>query len=309
MQPLDCTNEMPAACPLHFEPLTLAEALARFRGEARPGVCDTGRYRCPFYLWGDGPTLVCVTGLADDARSFVPLLAHLSRHFRCVAYDWPTGEGDAARPASYRHEDFVADFFALLDHVGARQAYPLGYSFGSTVVLAALARQPARLPRAVLLSGFARRRLAPAEVLLASLARWWPGPLRRLPLRLALLQASQQAGFARCEPAMWEYFLERNGGLPMRPMAWRALIVNRLDLRSLLPGIHQPVLLVCGDADPVVYKPCETDLLMGLPNVARVELTRCGHMSIFTHPETLADLVVEFLAGAGAQLFMHSVPA
>src|SRR5437868_12368135 len=110
------TEENGLARPTSPDPANLAEVLEQHRTQARPGVCDTGRYRCPYYTWGAGPTLVCVTGLADDARSFVPLLAHLSRHFRCVAYDWPTGKGDAARPACYRHQDFVADFFALLDH-------------------------------------------------------------------------------------------------------------------------------------------------------------------------------------------------
>jgi pimeloyl-ACP methyl ester carboxylesterase len=276
------------------EPISLADVLQRFRAEALPGICDTGRYRCPYYTWGAGPTLVCVPGLVDDAQCFVMLLAHLSRHFRCVAYDWPTGQEDCARLSHYHHQDFVADLFALLDHIGAAQAYPLGYSFGSTIALAAMHTQPDRFPRAVLLSGFAKRRLAPVERLLASFARYWKGPLRRLPLRNWVMH-TRRGTFALREPAVWENYLKRSGTLSMPALAWRSLVLDQVDMRPLLPGIHQQILLVCGDADPLVNKRCETDLLMGLPHVARAELLNCGHMAIFTHPEALAEVVGEFL--------------
>jgi pimeloyl-ACP methyl ester carboxylesterase len=273
----------------------LAEAVRRFHAEANRGVCNTGRYRCPYYTWGEGPTLICVPGLVDDAHCFVLVMAHLSRHFRCVAYDWPTGQGDGARLSQYRHGEFVADLFALLDQVGAREAFLLGYSFGSTITLAAMHLDPSRFPRAMLLSGFACRRLAPAERLLASMARYWNGPLRRLPLRNWILHTTQRGGFACRETEIWNNYVERTGALPMPALARRSLVLDQVNLRSILPCIHQQVLLVCGDADPLVNKQCETELLMGLPNVARVELANCGHMAIFTHPEALAEVTTEFL--------------
>jgi pimeloyl-ACP methyl ester carboxylesterase len=301
-----CSSATFAACPLHFGPITLAEALSRFQREAVPGVCDTGRYRCPFYAWGQGPTLVCIPGLADDSQSFIMPIALLSQYFRCVAYDWPTGLGDGARVAGYRHCDFVDDLFALLDHMGASQAFTLGFSFGSTVALAAMHRHPQRLPRSILLGGFACRTLAPAEVLLASLGRYWKGPLDRLPFRNWILHATQTIGFDQREPAMWDYFVKRTGALPMGAFARRALAMHHVDLRSLLPAIRQPTLLVCGDADPLVNKRCETELLTGLPHVMRVELSRCGHEAIYTHPEALAEAVTEFLQGGWRMLADHA---
>jgi len=275
--------------------MTLAEAQERFQREAVFGTCSTGRYDCSYYTWGQGPTLVCVPGLADDAQVFLLLLAHLSRHFRCVAYDWPTGGTDGALLGRYHHRDFVDDLLALLDHLGAKEAFPIGYSFGSTVVLTALHDHPERFPRAVLLHGFARRRLAPAERLLASFARYWPGPLRDLPLRSWVMHTTQRSAFANREAAVWDYYIEHMDALPMAPLARRALMLDHIDLQHLLPRIHQQVLLICGDADPLVNKQCETQLLTGLPNVARVELSQCGHMAIYTHPEILAELLTEFL--------------
>src|SRR5262249_47358479 len=112
-------------------PIALAEALARFRQEAVTGVCDTGRYRCPYWVWGTGPAFLFIPGLSDDARSFVLLVSPLAPHFRCIAYALPAGRGDGARWGRYRHADLVADALTLLDHLQVRQSYVLGSSFGS----------------------------------------------------------------------------------------------------------------------------------------------------------------------------------
>ena len=291
----------------HYSPLTthhsplithrveLAEAHRRFEKEAVPGSCDTGRYRCAYYIWGKGPPLVFIHGIADDALSFISPISLLNQHFRCIAYNLPTGCGDGARLGSYRHENYIADLFALLDHLAIEQAYLFGSSFGSTITLRALHMQPRRFPRAVLQGGFAKRPLAPAESLLARFARYWPAPMRRLPLRTRVLQYSHGLPFATRTPDVWEYFLSRCGAPPMATVARRALTVGKIDLRHLLPAITQPILLVVGDYDPVVDRTCEQVLLCGLPSVARVELPKCGHLPQFTHPEAMADVVHRFL--------------
>ncbi|MCI0461039.1 MAG: alpha/beta hydrolase [Gemmataceae bacterium] len=293
----------------------LSEALQRFEREATHGVCDTGRYRCRYHAWGQGPPLVFIPGLCDDALSFVLPMTLLSRHFHCIAYDLPTGQGDGARLGRYRHADLVADLFALLDHVGARRAYLFGSSFGSTVALAALHAQPERLPRAVLQGGFAYRPLAWAEVGLAHFARYWSGPLRWLPLRQQILFRNHGSCFRGLPPEVWGYYLQRSGSTPMTALAHRALLLHRTDLRPLLPQIRQPILLICGDCDPLVGPGCERVLLAGLPDSTRAEITHCGHEPMFTHPEAVAELVYRFLtplpgapAGNGA-VCAHSAHA
>ncbi len=275
--------------------LILSEVFGQFQREARHGVCHTGRYRCPYYTWGSGPPLLFIPGLCDDRLSFVLPIALLRRDFRCIAYDLPTGQGDGARLASYRHADLVADVPALLSHLQVRQSYLYGSSFGSTIALAALQREPKCYPRGVLQGGFARRPLAPAELLLASFGRWWPGPMALLPFRVPLMRCSHHAPFASRAPQLWDYFLQRFGAPPMTAVARRALLLHRLDLRPLLPHIRQPVLLICGEHDPLVGKSCEQELLHGLPRARRVELPGCGHLPQFSHPELLAEVVGQFL--------------
>jgi pimeloyl-ACP methyl ester carboxylesterase len=281
------------------EPLALAEARRRLESEAIRGLCDTGLYRCPYYVWGTGPPLLFIPGLSDDALSFVLPMALLSQHFRCMAYDLPTGRGDGARLGRYCHEDLVADAFAVLDHLGVQRSYVFGSSFGSTIALAALRAAPERLPRAILQGAFAHRPLAPAELLVTCLARYWPGPMRQMPFRKTLLRHVHFGPFAPRPPDLWEYLLTRWGTAPMSAVARRALVLHQLDLRPVLPEIRQPVLLICGDSDPLVSKRCEDALMHSLPNVTRAVLERCGHVPFFTHAELLAELVRQFLTPPG----------
>jgi pimeloyl-ACP methyl ester carboxylesterase len=280
---------------IHSQPFPLKDTLDRFAREAVRDVCNTGRYRCPYYSWGHGPPLLFVPGLSDDALSFVLVGALLSDQFRCIAYDLPTGEGDGARLPLYRHGDLVEDVFGLLDHLGVRQSYIFGSSFGSTIALAAMRHRPERLPRGILQGGFAHRPLTALSVLLASFARYWPGRQGALPFRPAMLRRLHFGPFASRDAELWDYFVLRWGRPPLAATGHKARMLHRLDLRPFLPAIRQPVLLICGGCDPLVAKGCEETLLRGLPNAGRVELSDCGHNPIFSHPEVLAEVVRRFL--------------
>jgi pimeloyl-ACP methyl ester carboxylesterase len=304
---LECPNDQHAGehAPCHEGTVTerfsgpelrLEEVQQRFRAEAVLGSFDTGRYRCRYFSWGSGPPLVFIHGLGDDALSFIMPIARLSEHFRCISYDQPTGGADGAHLGRYHHADLVKDLLALVDHLGLPTAHLLGSSFGSTIALAAMHGAPGRFPRGILHSGFARRPLFPAEEMLASWARYWPWNMESLPLRLTLLTHTHYAPFKGRQPELWQYFVKRDGAIPMEAVARRALILNHVDLRPILPRIRQSVLLVCGDQDPLVGKNCEQELLRGLPSISRAEIAGCGHMAQFTHPEALAEATRRFLS-------------
>jgi pimeloyl-ACP methyl ester carboxylesterase len=283
-----------SAHPVDLAPIHLADALERCRREAISGVCDTGRYRMPYRVWGEGPPLVFIHGLSDCSDTFVGPMAQLSRQFRCIAYDQPPGHG-GARIGSYTHADLVADLLALMDHLGLAQAYLFGSSFGATIALAAMHQQPGRLPRAILQGGIVRRPLRRAERILTWLFRFLPGRMRWLPLREKVLRVNNLVGFENRPPEAWRYFIQCSGRPCVAWVARQALILDRLDLRPILPAIHQPVLLVSGEKDRIVGRGHEEMLLAGLPSAGRATLLGCGHVPSHTHPELLAELVRQFL--------------
>jgi pimeloyl-ACP methyl ester carboxylesterase len=239
--------------------------------------------------------MVMIPGIADDRLSFLLMCALLAPHFRCIPYDLPSGAGDGARLRHIGHPELVHGLFALLDHLAIPKSYLFGSSFGGTITLAAMHASPERFPRAVLQGAFAHRPLGPAEGFLARLGRYWPGTMHLLPGRTALLRRFHSAPFASRPQEIWNYFLERSNTHPIAAVAHRALLIHRLDLRPILSTIRQPVLMICGDNDPLVGPTCEEALLRGLPNVGRATITGCGHNPLFSHPETLAELMRQFL--------------
>jgi 3-oxoadipate enol-lactonase len=283
--------------PIETPPaVSLSAALHQWDREAHRGVCDTARYRMPYFVWGSGPPVVFIHGLADTSRAFIPAMAALRRDFTCIGYDLPAGGPDGARLGAYRHRHLVADLFALLEHLRFRQAHVFGSSFGSTIVLAALYARPDWTTRAVLQGGFAYRPLAPWERILCGFARYWPGPLGTLPLRTWLDHPSDMQVF-RGAAEGFRFHRDNSDCLPKAAVARRALMVRNIDLRRQLPAIRQPVLLICGDCDQIVTAACERPLLDGLPNVARVEIPACGHYPQYTHAPLVAEIVRQFLTG------------
>lgn len=274
--------------------LVLAECLERRQREAEFGVCDTGRYRCRYVVWGRGPTIVLIPGLASDALSFVLLMARLQSSFRCVSYNLPDGVDDGARLMRYRHTDLVSDLFALLDHLHIDRAIVSGSSFGSTIALMALEQVPARFTHGVLQAGFARRTLAPMETLGASFVRFLPGRVAHLPFVLRVLGLNHHVGFQGRDD-VWKFFLERTLNTPLPAFASRLLMVGKFDMRNVLPSIRTPITMVCGDLDQVVGRSCEQDLMRGLPNLTRIDMEECGHEMHLTHPEVLAEALTRVL--------------
>ncbi len=274
--------------------VSLARAQERFQTEATRGTVHTGRYSCSYSSWGNGPPLVFIHGLADLSASFLLPMSILSRGFLCIGYELPDGRVDGANLRRYTHADLVADLLVLLDHLKIDKAYLFGSSFGSTIALAALHEHPARFPRALLQGGFARRPLRIGEWLLASCMRFVPGSLRHLPLRNRSMHRYHHGPLAE-RAELWEYFLQCAGTPRIGAVARRALLMQALDLRPILPEIRQPVLVICGDQDPLVGKPCEEELLQGLPSSQRIEIPGCGHYPYFSHPEVLAEIIRLFL--------------
>lgn len=275
--------------------IPLEEALFDWRREAEVGELDFDRYRCRYFVWGRGQPLLFVHGLSEQARSFVPLIAHLTNTFRCIAYELPNGDGDGARFDHLHHCNLVADAISLLDHLNIGQACLYGASFGGLVVLGALRAQPRRFLRAAIQSGFAHRRLAPAERIVASLARYWPGRMADLPLRNWLQRNADSPTFAVAPRAVWEFQRANTASLPIRAFAHRVRIISETDLRATLPSIMHPILLIGGDRDSSLAHGVADELAAGLPHVDRLEFSNCGHHAQYTHAAGVAAALQRFL--------------
>ena len=273
----------------------LHRAQSRFDSDATHHVLDTGRYRMRYVSWGTGTPVLFVHGLCDSPRSFCLLMTELvDRGYQVICHDLANGTDDGAKLGVYTHTDFVEDVIAMLNHLQLPSVFVKGSSFGSTVTLHALLRHPSRFKKVVLQGGFAYRKILAAERALSLFARHWPGRMKDLPGRKAIMAQLERPQFEGCPPEIYGFLRQCSGATPIKAAARRALILSRLDLRPRLKEIPHSILMIGGDRDTIVPREFERTVEDGVPNVKRIEFSPCGHYPQYTMPAQMAEEMDRF---------------
>jgi pimeloyl-ACP methyl ester carboxylesterase len=243
-----------------------------------------------------------IPGIASTYRVYAILLNRLAEHFQTIVYDYP-GEhpDDGARLARITHGHLIDDLFGLIDCLNVGRPFLVGLSFGSTVALGALYREPGRFPRAALQGAFAHRRFSVAERWALQLGRLVPGTVKRLPFRGTVLSYNSRLEFPALFDDRWAFYLEQNGLTPIRALAHRVDLLTRLDLRPTLAAVPSQVLLIHGNEDRIVPARDLEVLKSGLPNAEAAVVPAAGHQLHLTHAEVLGQLARDWLlAGVDA---------
>jgi pimeloyl-ACP methyl ester carboxylesterase len=287
----DAPSRPPCPAPANFQ----AEVLA-YDQNAEAAIWDGPRYRLTYRVLGQGPPLIVCPGIASTYRGYAVMLNRLAARFRTVVYDYPGEQpGDGARLGRITHDDLVADVFGLIEHLHFGRVFLFGPSFGSTVVLRLLHREPRRFPRAVLQGAFARRHFTMAERCALFFGRLIPGHVGRLPLQEPLLAWNNKCHFPDPVLDRWPYFVEQNGLTPIAPLARRLDMLARLDLRPILKEVPTEILILHGNEDRLIPRRYYDELCAVLPNAQGVLMPLVGHQPHFTHPEALAQAIGDFL--------------
>jgi pimeloyl-ACP methyl ester carboxylesterase len=270
--------------------------VARYDAHAQVGRWDGPRYRLTYRLLGHGPPLVLVPGIASTYQVYALLLNQLAGRYQTILYDYP-GEhhDDGAELARITHDHLVDDLFGLLDYLNIGRVFLVGLSFGSTVVLKALYREPRRFPRTAIQGAFAHRAFTRVERWALRLGRLFPGKAERLPLRRAILTYNNQAEFPALLDDRWGFYLEKNGQTPIRSLAHRVGLLTELDLRPLLHEVSADILLLQGNEDRIVPRRDFDILTAALPRAESVVMPTVGHQPHLTHAESLARLIGDWL--------------
>ena len=282
----------------HGPRLSFASALEAFRAQGKLSLFHGPRFQSSYFDWGTGPrTIILGHGLSDRSTSFLPLASLLKDRFRCIGWDLPGSTSPAKEPLPWiRHKHLAEQLLALSDHLAIERPVILGASFGSTVALRALAMAPRRFAGGILQGGFAHRPLSTTQRNLVRLVRFFKqATMNQLPRYQDFLARANGKEFEGHDPERWEHLVACAGPTPVRTVCHQALLLDKTDLRPILPLIKLPMLLVCGTNDRVVNQDCSNALLEGLPMARRVTLGECGHVPCYTDVEALAALIVEFM--------------
>jgi pimeloyl-ACP methyl ester carboxylesterase len=258
---------------------------------------------------GGEPALVCLHGLASNARWWDLVAARLAPAHRVVAVD-QRGHGRSDRPDSgYRFDDVVADLRGIITALGLHDVVVAGHSWGASVALCYAVAHPDDVVGVVCVDGGAinlRGRLgatwdeaakvmAPPDLtnVPESLLRSWveAGPLPEgsdLDTAVEILRGNFEEG----EPGQVRPRLSRDHHMQIA----RALF--ELDSEELLSQLTRPALFIVADRPGLPpFEPRRTlveEALVVLGPLAEVRWIDGVHDLPVQRPDEVAHAIEEF---------------
>jgi pimeloyl-ACP methyl ester carboxylesterase len=256
-----------------------------------------GGLRIVYTRAGQGPPLVLLHGGLDDSRSWERQVDGLADQLTVLAWDAPGCGLSSDVPESWRMLDFADALAGWLDAIGVQRPHILGLSWGSSVALELYHRHPT-VPRSLILAsayaGWAgslphdevaarlRSVLGAADSPRETLLQDWAGLLG--PAVPAKLVAEQM-----------DIWMDNAAG--QHPGGYRAIAhsMAEADLRSVLPEIRIPTLLLYGELDQRAPVAVGKDLHAAIPAAEMVVIPGAGHLMNIEAPEEFNFQVRRFI--------------
>ena len=264
---------------------------------------------------GTGRILVCHPGGPGFSSSYFSDLAGLYEQFTLVMLN-PRGTGGSGRPAdphAYQVDDYVSDVEELRVHLGIEKLALLGHSHGGVVAQAYAASHPGHVRRLVLASTLARFGPQQEAAMRAGMDKrsgqhWYADAVAALEAEQAgkfendrdlgdLVFRELPLYFAHYGPVEAGYLdtlrSENINGDTLK--LFNQEIFTTFDLRSRLPNIKAPTLVITGDDDFICGPLCAAEITTAIPGAREVIVGDSGHMVFVEQPQVFHDEVADFL--------------
>ena len=255
---------------------------------------------------GDGPVdLLFVPGFVgnlDVALShpaIAPFWDRLRSFARLICFD-KRGQGLSDR-GPYTVEDIAADAVAVLDAVGVERASVFGVSEGGSASTMLAATYPERVEAMAQYGTYARITQAddfPEGLPVERLQRTW-GRVAEGWARAESLELFAPGAAGDTELLDFWGRMLRSGISPSTMRTIGEMYVS-LDIRSLLPGVSSPTLVMWRDGDRLIPPALSRVVADGIPGARSVELTGDAHLFFWGDTTRMLDEVEEHMTGRPA---------
>jgi aminoacrylate hydrolase len=238
-----------------------------------------------YHKMGSGPAFLYVSGIEGTGKNFYKQAIDLERDHTVITYPLrPEGR--------YGMAELVEDLIHVIRDAGFERVTVLGESFGGLLVLAASLAHPALFERMILVNSFAafphRAKInlgvALYSVLPYSLLKAYRTKTAPHTLFSADVEEEDRLSF-------------REHTRHVRPEGYltRLRIIRETDLRTRLPEIKVPALVVAGTVDRLLNAVAAARVIVaGLPRSQLKLLEGTGHMALLSNRVYVRDWLREF---------------
>ena len=251
---------------------------------------------------GSGAPLLLIHGWGMHGGMWSGVAERLAQNFSVMAVDLP-GHGYSANHARSPFPDFNLTLDAIVDELSAQFNEPLslcGWSLGGQIALRWAMRHPQQVSRLVTVAStpsFVRREGWDHALTVDILQEFADNLQHHYALTLKRFLALQVRGGE--QEREWLTAL-RDGlfsrGEPVLAALQSGLeILRGCDLRSALPDIRQPVLVVAGERDMLTPQQASHYLASQLPDARLVMIRGAAHAPFLSHTAEFAEHVMNFL--------------
>jgi 3-oxoadipate enol-lactonase len=246
--------------------------------------------RIHYEVHGDGPPMVLVHANPFDRRLFMYQVASFSPYFRIVAVDI-RGYGRSDKPETpFTLRDMADDVLAVCAQEAIARAVFMGVSVGSGMSLLIGLDQPQMCDAVILVGGSSR---GGADIG-ARVAGYTSGDVRGY--QRGHIRELFAPGFCDAQPGAWvlDLFSERSNDLLSGACIAQIFRAREgCDMRSRLPGMKPPTLVINGAHDGSLQRGGETASM--IPGAKHVVLPGTGHACCIEDPAAFDAAVRVFL--------------
>jgi class 3 adenylate cyclase len=259
----------------------------------------SGEVNVAYQTIGDGPIdLIMIPGIVShieflhEMPGYTAFLHRLSKFARVITFD-KRGQGLSDRISGAPSlEERMDDVRAVMDDIGSQRAALLGFSEGCAMSAMFAASYPERVSHLVLFGGFVRYAdlfgTANSEQIILDRMKFW-GTGRMIKGVIASKATNQDAvaQFAKFER------------LSASPGAFKAIqLLNlQIDVRSILPTVRVPTLVLHRATDALVAVQKGRDLAAQIPGAKYVEYPDGDHAFWSGDVAAIQGDIEEFITG------------
>lgn len=261
-------------------------------GQSRGGYAHLTHYSAEYHIYGDGPPLVLIPGLAGGCGLLGPLARLLAKRFRVITYQLRGEENCFTLRQRFGLDDLVRDLREVLDRFCLEQPTLLGVSFGAVVALEFAARHPSALGNLILQGAGARFEPTLLQEVASTVLARFP-----LPSDNPFVNQFFNLLFGgRTKPGPLVDFVTRHCWTTDQSiMAHRFQLVQGFDSTDRLGQVEAPTLILAGTKDVLVSSRSANALQAGIADSKLIRMQGAGHLAFVTHAARVVDEVCRFV--------------